>query len=120
VRSRPDVLLRTSAKDGQSAKDTLTVPMSGGDSFESMLAFLAAKEAASSSSAAAGSSDNARPRAILGYRGPWMGGWSDIAWAARFHVVSTLVAHPLFHTSLLAPLFHTSHSHALVHTPSRR
>ena len=28
---------------------------------------------------------------VVGYRGPWMGGWGDIVWAARYRDVSTLV-----------------------------
>ena len=89
IRSRPDVVLRAEVADGTSVSKLRMAPM---QTFSQLSDAMRAKEM------------SGQGPAIMGYRGPWMGGWSDIAWAMRFDGVAHLVTNVHRLPALLAHL----------------
>ena len=78
IRSRPDVLLRSSTPDGHSVSRLEQLPLS----FAELVEAMRTKELDKTSGDGP---------VIMGYRGPWIGGWGDIVWAMRFDGVAHVV-----------------------------
>ena len=80
IRSRPDVTWNTDVADGASAAKA---ERRSGQTFQDLERRFHTKTQRAEAPRNGG--------VVVGYRGPWMGGWGDIVWAARYRDVSTLV-----------------------------
>lgn len=79
IRSRPDVTLRTDVYDGHTPSHATWKDL---EPIQQLERLMHERE-----SGAIGGSGGV----VLGYRGPWWGGWGDIVWAARWSTVTLIV-----------------------------